>query len=80
MSYRILCAASDTPMPLKQKADFICEENDARPVLQAAIDEADRLGVGGLRVRSSELHRTRGQRGGGENCRQAEKHGAEEMR
>ena len=45
MSYHILCAASDTPMPLKQKADFICEENDARPVLQAAIDEADRLGV-----------------------------------
>lgn len=42
----IVCAAYDTAEELKRKADYICDEKDARPVLQAAIDEADRLEVG----------------------------------
>ena len=45
MSYHIYCASSNTIDELKQKADFICDETDARPILQKAIDEADRLGV-----------------------------------
>ena len=45
MSYHIICAAANTPEELKKKADFICDEADARPVLQRAIDEALRLGV-----------------------------------
>ena len=45
MHCNIICAASDTPQELKSKADFICEASDARPTLQKAIDEADRLGV-----------------------------------
>ena len=45
MSYQILCAAHDTLPELKEKATYICDEADARPVLQKAIDEADRLGV-----------------------------------
>ena len=66
MSYQILCAASDTPDALKQKADFICDEADARPILQQAIDEADRLGVscvlmnGTYRINSTSPRSTRG--------------------
>lgn len=45
MSYHIICAAANTPKELKKKADLICDEADARPVLQRAIDEALRLGV-----------------------------------
>ena len=66
MSYQILCAASDTPDALKQKADFICDEADARPILQEAIDEADRLGVscvllnGTYRINSTSPRSTRG--------------------
>lgn len=37
MSYHIYCAASNTIDELKQKADFICDETDARPILQKAI-------------------------------------------
>lgn len=43
--YNIVCAAFDTNSELKSKADFLCDEKDARPTLQKAIDEADRLGV-----------------------------------
>ena len=45
MSYHIYCAASNTAEELKRKADFVCDEADARPMLQKAIDEADRLGL-----------------------------------
>ena len=45
MSYHIYCASNNTIDELKRKADFICDAEDARPVLQKAIDEADRLGV-----------------------------------
>ncbi|MBQ0031573.1 MAG: hypothetical protein KBT68_02100, partial [bacterium] len=41
----VVCAASDSPEALKAKATFVCPEGDARPVLQKAIDEADRLDV-----------------------------------
>ena len=41
----IVCAAADSPEAIKAKADFVCDACDARPVLQRAIDEADRLGV-----------------------------------
>ncbi len=39
----VLCAAADTPEELRFTADFVCAADDARPVLQAAVDEADRL-------------------------------------
>lgn len=41
----IICAAFDTAEELKKKADYICDKADARPALQKAIDEAERLGV-----------------------------------
>lgn len=43
--FNILCAASNSPEELKKKADFICDEKDARPVLQEAVDKAWELGV-----------------------------------
>jgi hypothetical protein len=45
MSYKIICASSNTAEELKIKADYICDESDARPVLQEAIDRAIALGV-----------------------------------
>ena len=45
MSYYILCAAANTDEELKSRADYVCEAEDARPVLQRAIDHAIRLGV-----------------------------------
>lgn len=45
MSFNIVCAASNTHEELKSKADYICAESDARPAMQAAIDEAIHLGV-----------------------------------
>lgn len=41
----VVCAASDTKEPLKQYAKYVCDAADARPKLQAAINEASRLGV-----------------------------------
>lgn len=41
----IICAAPDTPEKLKVRADYLCDARDARPVLQAAIDEAYELNV-----------------------------------
>lgn len=67
MSYQIICAASDTPEKLKEKADYICDREDARPVLQAAIDEADRLGVSCILLRGTyciNSHSERSSRGG----------------
>lgn len=43
--FNICCASSNTLEELKKHADFICDPQDARPVLQKAIDEAERLGV-----------------------------------
>ena len=45
MQIDIICAASDTPAELLSKADFVCDSSDARPILQKAINEAERLGV-----------------------------------
>lgn len=45
MFYNIICASATTPTELKKKADFICDEADARPILQRAIDKASLLGV-----------------------------------
>ena len=45
MSYKIICASSNTAEELKIKADYICDEADARPVLQQAIDRSISLGV-----------------------------------
>ena len=45
MNEHIVCAAADTDERFKRQADFVCDSSDARPVLQAAIDEADRLNV-----------------------------------
>lgn len=45
MSFNIVCAASNTHEELKSKADYICDASDARPMMQAAIDEAIRFGV-----------------------------------
>ena len=45
MQFDIVCAAFDTVEELRNQADFVCDREDARPVLQRAIDEADRLGV-----------------------------------
>ena len=42
---QVVCAASDTKEPLKRYAKYVCDEKDARPKLQAAINEAARLGV-----------------------------------
>lgn len=41
----IICAASDSPRELREKASYICGAEDARPVLQQAINEAARLRV-----------------------------------
>lgn len=45
MPYNIYCAAHNTKEELKKKANFICDGTDARPTLQKAIEEAERLGV-----------------------------------
>ena len=36
----IVCAASDSPDELKATAKYVCAAEDARPVLQQAINEA----------------------------------------
>ena len=41
----VVCAASDTKDALKRHAKYVCDAADARPKLQAAINEAARLGV-----------------------------------
>lgn len=43
--YDVLCAAADSPEPLKAKAKYVCPADDARETLQKAIDEAADLGV-----------------------------------
>lgn len=45
MTPQVICAAWDTPKELMACARYVCPSNDARPVLQRAIDEAGRLGV-----------------------------------
>ena len=60
--FHIICAASDTPEELKRKADFICDEADARPTLQQAIDEADRLDVACVLMRGTYTINSRGER------------------
>ena len=65
--FDIVCAAPDTPEELKTKADYISDEADARPVLQRAIDEADRLGVSCVLLRgtySINSHSERSPKGG----------------
>lgn len=66
MSFNIVCAASNSPDKLKIKADYICDEGDARPVLQEAIDEAYRLGVSCVLLQGTyciNSHGTRSQKG-----------------
>ena len=41
----VVCAAWNTPRELVSRARYVCPSNDARPVLQKAIDEAYDLGV-----------------------------------
>ena len=62
MMYNIICAAADTPEELKRKADFICDAEDARPILQRAIDEADRLDVSCVLLRGTYSINSRGER------------------
>ena len=50
---QIICAAWDTPEVLKKEAHYICDKSDARPVMQKAIDEADRLGVSCVLLRGT---------------------------
>ena len=44
-SWDVVVAAADTPAASRSAARFVCDADDARPVLQKAIDEADWLGV-----------------------------------
>lgn len=60
--YNIICAAANTPEELKRKADFVCDEADARPALQKVIDEADRLGVNCVLLRGIYTINSRGER------------------
>lgn len=60
--FQVLCAAWDTPEKLKKNADYICDENDARPVMQQAIDEADRLGVRCVLLRGTYVINSAGER------------------
>ena len=60
--FDIICAASDSPEELKRKADFVCDEADARPILQQAIDEADRLNVSCVLMRGTYVINSRGER------------------
>lgn len=65
--YNIICASYDTPEKLKQKADYICEEQDARPTLQKAIDEADSLNVSCVLLKGTyciNSHSERSEKGG----------------
>ncbi len=67
MSINIVCAAYDTPEELKRKADYVCDENDARPMLQKAIDKADELGVSCMLLRGTYVinsHAEQSKRGG----------------
>lgn len=41
----VVCAAWNTPKELVLRARYVCPSNDARPVLQKAIDEVYDLGV-----------------------------------
>ena len=62
MDINIIVAAYDTPEKIKAKADYVCDEADARPTLQKAIDEADELGVSIgsiLRIQSEQLRERR---------------------
>ncbi len=60
--YNIICATFDTPEELKCKADYICDEVDARPILQRAIDEADRLDVSCILLRGTYIINSHGER------------------
>ncbi|MBE6612804.1 MAG: hypothetical protein E7632_09965 [Ruminococcaceae bacterium] len=60
--YHIVCAAFDSPEELKRKADYICPEEDARPTLQKAIDEADRLDVSCVLMRGTYIINSHGER------------------
>ena len=67
MEFNIICAAYDTPEELKRKADFVCDEKDARPTLQKAIDKADSLDVSCILLRGTytiNSHGERSRRGG----------------
>lgn len=62
MNFDIICASYDTPQKLKAQADYVCPEEDARPVLQAAIDEADALGVKCVLLRGTYIINSCGER------------------
>ncbi|MBE7030451.1 MAG: hypothetical protein E7409_03365 [Ruminococcaceae bacterium] len=60
--FQIYCAAFDSPEELKRKADFICDEKDARPTLQEAIDKADELNVSCVLAKGTYIINSRGER------------------
>ncbi len=60
--YDIICASYDTPEKLKKEADYICDADDARPVLQQAIDEADALNVNCVLLRGTYVIASHGER------------------
>lgn len=59
--YNIVCAAYDTPDEIKNCAKYICPADDARPVLQKAIDEATRLGVKCILLKGTYVINSRGE-------------------
>lgn len=62
MNTYIVCASYDTPLKLRSQADYVCPEEDARPVLQAAIDEADSLGVKCVLLKGTYIINSRSER------------------
>ena len=57
----VVCAASDTKDALKRHAKYVCDAADARPKLQAAINEAARLGVRCLLLKGTYVLDSRGE-------------------
>ncbi len=58
----VVVAAFDTPEEVKSQAMFVCDEKDARPVLQQAIDKADALGVNCVLLRGNYVINSRSER------------------
>lgn len=57
----VVCAAWDTPQELVARARYVCPSNDARPMLQQAIDEACDLGVRCLLLKGTYVLDSRGE-------------------
>ncbi|MCQ2414291.1 MAG: hypothetical protein MJ082_05825 [Clostridia bacterium] len=50
----VLCAAYDTPELLKKDAAYVCDKEDAGPVMRRAIRDAYELGVSCTFLRKAE--------------------------